>query len=134
MNRLTKWEDANEQWIENHDNDTRKWKNGYRAIMEKLAAYENTKLTTERCAELAEAERDGRLIELPCKVGGTVYRLNLLKNEIFESVIETIALGEAGFSCHYENGDWFLDYHIGKTVFLTREEAECALEGRRSEA
>ena len=62
MKRLTKWEEANEQWIENHDDDTREWKNGNRAVMDKLAAYEDTGYTPERCAEIAEAEREGRVI------------------------------------------------------------------------
>ena len=32
-------------WIENHDNDTKEGKNGTRAIMQRLAEYEDTKLT-----------------------------------------------------------------------------------------
>ena len=41
----------------------------------KLTAYEDTGLTPERVAELAEAERDGRMVVLPCKVGTPLYRV-----------------------------------------------------------
>ena len=72
---------------------------GVREMMDRLAAYEDTGLTPERCAEfaradaegryivmrdaeqegvarlreLAEADKAGRLVVLPCKVGGEVY-------------------------------------------------------------
>lgn len=35
------------------------------ALVDRLAAYEDTGLTPERIAELAQAERDGRLVVLP---------------------------------------------------------------------
>lgn len=64
MDRLTKWiEDYG--WTENHDNDTREWKNGSRACMGKLAAYEDTSLTPEEVADLAKAKEQGRLVVLP---------------------------------------------------------------------
>lgn len=37
--------------------------------IERLAAYEDTGLEPEEVAALAEAEQDGRLVVLPCKVG-----------------------------------------------------------------
>lgn len=33
------------------------------------------KIKTDRLCELAQAEQDGRLVVLPCKVGDTVYRI-----------------------------------------------------------
>ena len=88
-----------------------------------------------RLAELEDKIEDGTLIELPCKIGDTVYRLH----------------GKcAGDSCPYngEYGQWrclykgkrrcdaFVDEipfnlsnlsDIGKHIFLTREEAEARL-------
>lgn len=67
-----------------------------------------------RLRKLAEADRDGRLVVLPCKVGDTVYILR----RTFDGAD---VVGETEL--------WWSDIpQLGKTVFLTREEAEKALE------
>lgn len=113
---------------------------GVREMMYRLAAYEDTGLTPEevismhgewrammsvlnsigggytRLRELAEADRAGRLVVLPCKVGDTVYTLR----RTFDGAD---VVGETEL--------WWDDIPIlGKTVFLTREEAEKALEAK----
>ena len=71
-------------------------------------------VAAERLRELTEADKDGRVVVLPCKVGDTVY--TLLRTFDGADVV-----GEAEL--------WFTDIpQLGKTVFLTREEAEKALE------
>lgn len=73
-----------------------------------------------------------RFVELPCKVGDTVYVIE--NNEIIEDFVDQIGIG---YYCDGENiyqmdgikTDWYFS-DIGKTVFLTREEAEKALEER----
>lgn len=68
--------------------------------------------------ELAEADKDGRVEVLPCKVGDTVWRIK----RTFEEYPDR--------SKPYIEPDCFLlqdVFNIGKTVFLTREEAEKAL-------
>ncbi len=50
--RLTKWDKHNEKWLENHDNDTKTWKNGSNACMAKLAAYEDTGLSPDHAIRL----------------------------------------------------------------------------------
>ena len=75
-------------------------------------------LPIDRIRELAEADKDGRLVVLPCKVGDTVWRIK----RIFETYPDK--------SKPYIEPDAFLlqdVFNIGKTVFLTREEAEKAL-------
>lgn len=88
---------------------------GYCA-MEKLATYE-------------DVEEQGRLIKLPCKVGDTVYGMSMGKfisltvNEISIFCIK----GEKIINAKCQNNDGFRNYvewEFGKTVFLTREEAE----------
>ena len=70
-----------------------------------------------RLRELAEADKDGRLVVLPCKVGDTVYML-------YRAVDGTRGVREAEL--------WWTDIpQLGETVFPTREEAERALEGRQ---
>nr|DAH28304.1 MAG TPA: hypothetical protein [Caudoviricetes sp.] len=134
-------------------------------IMMRLAAYENTGLTPERCAEfaradaegryivmrdaeqegvarlreLAEADKDGRLVVPPCKVGDrlyevtgrktiSVYKVRAIRVELFSLFIEwDIVEGFVWQLSGINAGE------IGKTVFLTREEAEKALEAMKDE-
>ena len=80
--------------------------------------------------ELVQAEKDGRLVVLPCKVGATVYGHS--KAEVFEYKVAVISLATYNLylRCQNHNSDfWVTDAEIGKTVFLTREEAEAALKG-----
>ena len=67
--------------------------------------------------ELYEAEKEGRLVLLPCKVGDKVYQIDA--ERVYESEVKGI-IYDAG---HID----FDERAIGKTVFLTREEAEAAL-------
>ncbi len=77
-----------------------------------LETLNNTPIS--RLAELAEADKDGRVIILPCKVGDTVYILR----RAFDGAD---VVGETEL--------WWDDIpQLGKTVFLTREEAEKALQ------
>ena len=130
-------------------------------LVERLAAYEDTGLTPERCAEfaradaegryivmrdaeqegvarlreLAEADKDGRLVVPPCKVGDrlyevtgrktiSVYKVKSIRVELFGLFIEWDIV--EGFVWQSQSG--INAGEIGKTVFLTREEAEKALE------
>lgn len=74
----------------------------------------------DRMKELAKADKEGRLVVLPCKVGDTVWRIK----RTFETYPDK--------SKPYIEPDAFLlqdVFNIGKTVFLTREEAEKAMKG-----
>ena len=93
-----------------------------------------------RLRELAEADKDGRLVVLPCKVGDTVYevtsrktiseyRVKAIRVELFCTFIEwDIVAGFVDKSIFGVPVD-----EIGKTVFLTREEAKKALEATKNE-
>ena len=71
-------------------------------------------------------------VELPCKVGDTIYELCKLCNAIHEYKV-------VGFRYEYEMMFIECDLHeytdedIGVRVFLTREEAEKALEDLKNE-
>ena len=75
-------------------------------------------VAAERLRELAEADKDGRLVVLPCKVGDTVYRLQYIEQTPGYFVVGVVGIKLALI--------WLEEF--GKTVFLTREEAEKALE------
>lgn len=76
--------------------------------------------SVEHFRELVQAEKDGRLVVLPCKVGDTVYQTDGLR--VYECKVKKIVFDTDGVG--------FDDEAIGKYVFLTREEAEAALKKR----
>ena len=99
-----------------------------------LETLNNTPIS--RLVELAEADKDGRVIILPCKVGHRVFALLDTDKHISECEVKQIGLGnEIGFVGLEPIGARGREYGValngfGKTVFLTREEAEKALEER----
>ena len=87
------------------------------------------KYCIDHIRDLLQAEQDGRLVLLPCKVGATVYGHS--KAEVSEYKVAVISLATYNWylRCQNHNSDfWVTDADIGKTVFLSREEAEVALE------
>ena len=130
--------------------------------VERLAAYEETGLTPERCAEfaradaegryivmrdaeqagvarlreLAEADMDGRVLVLPCKVGDTVYFRTYDCNGKVDLGIQphkvTGIVGNAIVRGEYTDVG-LLPGQYGVSWFLTREEAESALEAMKDE-
>lgn len=141
-------------------------------LVERLAAYEDTGLEPEsvealklsmmgkaiseitefdglsidRLRELADADKAGRLVVLPCKVGEKLWvigRDNVPREMALEAPdIRTVCTDEDNLcmsTCN-RKPDGFCAYRlrndgtsIGKTVFLTREEAEKALEVTKNE-
>jgi hypothetical protein len=82
---------------------------------------------TSRLRELAEADKDGRVVVLPCKVGDILYRV--FAGEIFEHRVGSMKY----FAIQ---GRWDIETYpfcpcvessIGKTIFLNHKEAEKAL-------
>jgi len=92
----------------------------------------------ERLRELAEADKDGRVVVLPCKVGQRVFALLDTDKHISECEVKQIGLGnEIGFVGIEPIGARGREYGVsikgfGKTVFLTREAAEKELEEIRN--
>lgn len=122
-----------------------------RQLYSALAAYEDTGLTPEsvealklsmmgkaiteikefnglpvdRLRELAEADKDGRLVVLPCKVGDTVYLIVTKRARNYTPEFRFVKKSRLTFL----NMERVLQ-DFGKTAFLTREEAEKALEAQ----
>ena len=92
-----------------------------------------------RLKELVEADRDGRCVVFPCKIGDTVYDIQmgkitektiisipfLLSKSVNHLCLHAINNRDALTTIETEN--------LGKTVFLTRKEAEDALERMEGE-
>ena len=130
---------------------------GVREMMYHLAAYEDTHMMpsdvmsmrmdmailvalfdgidVDRMRELAAAERDGRVVVLPCKVGDTVYALLGTDKYVSECEVKRVSMGDhISFVAIEPISARGHEYGVslkgfGKTVFLTREEAEKAVAG-----
>lgn len=88
-------------------------------------------VAAERLRELAEADKAGRVVVLPCKVGDKLYRV--FAGEIFEHRVGSMKY----FAIQ---GRWDIETYpfcpcvessIGKTIFSTREDAKKALEAMK---
>ena len=86
---------------------------------------------TSRAFELLKAEKEGKLILPPCKVGDTVYWLKRDPEtfgwHIRQSNVASILIDNDTILVYISPICWIVGTDIGKTVFLTREEAEKAL-------
>ena len=90
-----------------------------------LETLNNTPIS--RLVELAEADKDGRVVVLPCKVGDTVY-FALLGIIVEKQVFSIVSfLNSTRIYCG-GTSEYFRPEDIGKTFFLAREEAEKALQ------
>ena len=85
-----------------------------------------------RLRKLAEADKDGRLVVLPCKVGDTVY-FALLGRIIKKQVFSIVSFSNSTRIYCGGTSEYFRPEDIGKTFFLTREEAEKALEAMKDD-
>ena len=102
------------------------------ADLESLCSY-------TRLRELAEADKGGRVVVMPCKVGQRVFVFLDTDKHISECEVKQIGMGnKIGFIGLEPIGARGREYGValngfGKTVFLTREEAENALEAMEDE-
>lgn len=84
-------------------------------------------VAAERLRELTEADKDGRVVVLPCKVGDTVY-FALLGRIVEKRVFSIVSFSNSTRIYCDGTSEYFRPEDIGKTFFFTREEAEKALE------
>lgn len=86
----------------------------------------------ERLRELAEADKDGRLVVLPCKVGEGLWTFcSHPVEQVYSFTVTDISTLNGRTMLNTSRCGVIDARDVGKTVFLTREEAEKALEGRR---
>ena len=142
MERLTYWCDDGMGGGEYRVNENGAEYSGH--FIDRLATYEDTGLEPQTISEILDsvsewydAHKEGRLVVLPCKVGDTLYEIDLpedgvivckvmwmiLKNDVSVQVEVTDGHGLGSGYC-FELGDF------GRTVFHTREAAEAALKER----
>lgn len=104
---------------------------------------DRNKWITKRCDEYARADKQGKLLKLPCAVGDMVWyisdktekqgRKKVSVSFIDKGIVDNITLGQTMIPqitiCNDENVWTTFDSieDFGKTVFLTKEEADTAL-------
>lgn len=103
--------------------------------IDRLAVYEDIGLEPEEIKlllygldEYRKYEAKGRLVVLPCNVGDTVYYIDGHKS--YKAKAHTFRFNESGVLVYCERnfmGCTGFEGIYGKTVFLTREEAEATL-------
>lgn len=86
-----------------------------------------------RVRVLAEADRAGRLVVRPCKVGDTLFRV--FAGEILEHKVRNMRYLAIQGRWDIDTTPFcsYVESSIGKTIFLTREEAERALGAKKDE-
>jgi hypothetical protein len=94
----------------------------------RLAAYEDSGLSPEEVQELAKAKADGRLVELPVKVGDTIYFPDHYNKRVDSRLITGIRQNTSGTWQAIGGLLCFPFSSFGVSIFLTREAAEKALE------
>ena len=123
------------------------------AVCERLAAYEDTGLTPEeikapftedtminlaaqalgveadRLRELAEADKDGRVVVLPCRQGDELWTYcNHPVKRVYSFTVSDVSTLNGRTVLNTLGLGTIRPEDIGKTVFFTREEAEKALQ------
>ena len=153
MERLTSW---NEDCVRINGHGLHAATRGELLQMaERLAAYEDSGLSPKGCTQAAEADRlmeafglpvkcivellkeeiHGRRVTLPCVPGDTVWLSKSFytqPKEPLPAVVHAIRFDADGIMI-VTGKRRFAAEAIGKTVFLTREEAERAMEGRKDD-
>ena len=124
-------------------------------VWERLKAYEDAGLSPQACSmcreieeglsstdysisrmlELMKADKDGRVVVLPCKVGDTVWRIvRYGEPHITRDEVRDMYLADDMTLCvELVGGRVAFTEKFGKTVFLSREEAEKALGARNGD-
>lgn len=90
----------------------------------------NCTVKNSHLKELAQAEKAGQLVVLPCKIGDTVFLLNPERTCIVRIRVQGLSISPTGRIVLHFGGcppEYAWGDGCGKEWFLTREEAEAAL-------
>lgn len=107
-----------------------------------ISRADKTRMILEKLAEYEDLEEQGRLLKLPCKVGDKIFldfagfEKDIDKFTVKDFHLDCFEDGETILFCDYESNDKTLSGQIdvmefGKTVFLTKSEAEAKLKELR---
>ena len=99
----------------------------YWVFLEDMIGEQKASEALDRFRQLVKADKDGRLVVRPCKMGDTLFRVfageileHKVRNMRYLAIQERWDIDTTPFCPYVESS-------IGKTIFLTHEEAERAL-------
>ena len=93
--------------------------------------YDSFVPSIRRLRELAEADRAGRCVVLPCKIGDSVYFITGIHGKIVKDAkVEEVYIGESGFALGVSTE--FTTFTLQQSeVFFTKKAAEESLKGKQ---
>ena len=98
-----------------------------------LETLKNTPIS--RLVELAEADKDGRVVVLPCKVGDGLWTFcSHPVEQVYSFTVTDISTLNGRTLLNTSRCGVMDARDVGKTVFLTREEAKKALQEMEGKA
>ena len=119
-------------------NEVKKWQERH-GLYDYMGA-DTTQILLERLADLEDKIENGTLIELPCKVGQTIYHLYKAGDVITEDKVFNYHFEICSKPCvFFENLFWYgtrkrvLVEHFGKYWFTDKAEAEAKLRELKGE-
>jgi hypothetical protein len=143
MDRLTDRDDLNQAVVHpQYCGDGISWEDYIGLLIDRLAAYEETGLTPEdlkegqdalgktpmsRFHDIMQAEQEGRVVVLPCKVGDTAYWASNFGKAVNHGKITAVKISGFGVDLEMVTSKDLPFKREAERVFLTREEAETAL-------
>ena len=96
-----------------------------RALYNELSGALADGISIDRPEAICAAERDGRCVVLPCKVGDAVF--GICDGTVYETRVLSFSLWKDGhWACRTVSSYPDVE-ELGKRIFLTRPEAEAAL-------
>lgn len=148
MERLTKWEDGSITYNEKREFECGEFCDSCSHGAGNCKTIENM---IKKLATYEVLEEQGLLVRLPCRVGDTVWVVTSPINvfdecdgaaeyEVYESFLSSVTYYTCGeqfrINAKVTNSfivEYFRECDFGKTVFLTREEADSKLEELKNE-
>lgn len=107
-------------------------KDWHETKLSRVSEYEpSDKVILKQLWELENKIENGTLIELPCKVGDTVYAIE--EDSIEEYEVLGVLIQDEFFVKLFRKRDFVCKFWGSRSVFLTREEAEAKLKGQHNE-
>lgn len=93
----------------------------------------------EKLKRYEDAEEQGLLLRLPCKVGDIVYKVNkaskkISKHRVLKIEIEKMEGTDFTTQIWFENYDFTFAHRFGEVIFFTRDEAEAKLKEMEGES
>ncbi len=88
---------------------------------------DDVKDAIRKLADYEDAEEQGLLLRLPCRVGDTVYYINFYQGNIEEDTVMEFSLETYDWYVRLRQNKWVILDMFKINFYLTREEAESAL-------